>query len=237
MSSILKKFLMALTGLALVGFLIAHLGGNLYLFLGRDHFDGYAKKLEEMGPLLILAEIVLAGLFLTHLFMALKLTGENQTARGAQGYADNSKNQSTPASRWMWITGLFVMMFLVVHIKMFKFGEREKPITAKGEEIIKAFNGEEAAKQFARESGEHGSLYGLVQKEFKRPAVVGFYVVLMLVLGAHLSHGIASAFQSLGVLRPGWLQCLKPWCVALAWLIALGFALLPVCTFFGIGIN
>jgi len=232
MSSILKKIVVALTGLALVGFLILHLAGNLYLFGGAHAFDGYAQKVEDLGPLLIIAEVVLIGIFLAHVIVALKLTFQNSAARGAVGYVAND-NQSPVTSRIMWITGILVLVFLVIHIKMFKFGEREKPASA----LVSSVAGEEAGKKFTKETGETGSLYGLVVKEFKKPGYAIFYVALMFVLGLHLSHGIASAFQSLGLLRPGWLQCMKPWCVALAWLIACGFALLPVCAILGIGIK
>ncbi|MCW8132947.1 MAG: hypothetical protein KIS92_21550 [Planctomycetota bacterium] len=232
MSSILKKMIMALTGLALVGFLITHLVGNLFLFGGAHAFDQYAKKLEDMGPLLIAAEAALLGIFLVHVGLAIKLTLENKAARGAQGYQAND-NQSALTSRVMLITGILVLFFVVVHVKMFKFGEREKPAT----EMMTSLMGEEAGKDFAKATGEQGSLYGLVVKEFKKPGVAIFYVALMFVLGLHLNHGIASALQSLGLLRPGWLAVAKPWCAALGWLIAFGFALLPACAFMGIGIK
>jgi len=232
MSSIFSKMLMALTGLALVGFLILHLLGNLTLFGGAQVFNQYAAKLEDLGPLLIVAEVVLCAIFLTHVCLALKLTLTNRTARGPVAYVEN-KNQSTWASRMMWVTGILVLAFIVIHVKMFKFGERELPARP----LVGNALGKDAAVLGASAAGTQGSLYGLVVKEFKQPGVAIFYVVLMLVLGVHLSHGIASAFQSLGLMRPGWMQCLKPWCVALAWMIVLGFALLPVCAILGIGIK
>lgn len=232
MSSILKKMVMALTGLALVGFLITHLLGNMFLFGGSHAFDHYAQKLEDMGPLLILAEVGLFVIFLSHIGLAIKLTLENKAARGDKGY-QVSDNQSKITSRIMFVTGVMVLFFIVVHVKMFKFGEREKPAT----EMMTSLMGEEAGKDFAKASGEKGSLYGLVVREFKKPVVSIFYIVLMFVLGLHLSHGISSALQSLGLMRPGWLAVAKPWCAALGWLIALGFALLPACAFLELGIK
>lgn len=234
MSSILKKIVMAVTGLALVGFLITHLAGNLSLFGGPGLFNAYAQKLHNLGLLLIVAEAGLLLLFVVHIVNALRLTIENKNARGSKDYAV-SNNQSTLASRMMWITGFLILGFVVLHVAMFKFGKRPADPNAPAA-IVKAA-GEAARPAGLFDHEEEGSLYHLVQSSFKNPLVVGFYVFMMLVLGVHLSHGISSAFQSLGALRPGWLQKLRPWGVALAWLLAIGFAILPICAFLGIGIK
>lgn len=117
MSSILKKIVMACTGLGLFGFLVAHLAGNLQL-VSESKFNHYAEMLES-NPLLIPAEIGLFAIFAVHVFLAIKLTMENKAARSQTYEVDD--NQSTFASRFMWPTGLVIFFFLVFHIWMFKF--------------------------------------------------------------------------------------------------------------------
>ena len=116
-SSIGKKTVMALTGLCLVGFLVAHLAGNLVFFTGGEEgLNAYAEKLESLGPLLIVAEVGLALLFVVHITLALKLSRENSAAR-EQGYRRRGNmGQATAGSATMLITGLIVAVFLVIHL-------------------------------------------------------------------------------------------------------------------------
>lgn len=200
MNSILKKTLVALTGLALIGFLVTHLAGNLFLFGGSTAFDGYAARLEAMGPLLIVAEIGLAAIFVAHVVLAIKLTVENKAARGSQGYAVND-NQSEAPSRFMIVSGVLVALFVILHVRGFKFGPRE-------------------------EFG--GSLYALVMNEFANPGVAIFYIFSMLILGTHLTHGFWSLFQTLGLIKPEKRRKVKQICTVLGWGIALGFLVLPL---------
>jgi len=202
-TSILKKALMALTGLALVGFLVSHLLGNLYIYAGSNKFNAYAKLLENNPQLIIPAEIGLILLFLAHIFLAIKTSSENNAARPV-GY-DNRRTagESTLASRTMWWSGLVIAIFVVVHVWGFKFGTRPA----------------------------NNSLWELVKNEFQRPGIVAFYVVSMLFLGLHLSHAIASAFQSLGLLRSSGHPRLGGLGPAIGWGLALGFALLPIYLF------
>jgi succinate dehydrogenase / fumarate reductase, cytochrome b subunit len=106
----------------------------------------------------------------------------------------------------MMITGVITLIFIVLHVYMFKFGHKE---------------------------GEAGEirLFELVVKEFQNPLVVGWYVVAMITLGLHLSHGIASAFQSLGLRDSSGHPKLKGIGPALAWILAIGFASMPVWAF------
>mgnify|MGYP000296262790 CR=1 FL=1 len=198
LSSIVKKSLMAFTGLALVGFLVTHLAGNLLLFAPLK-FNAYAHMLEE-NPFLVPAEIGLLTIFLLHLFFAIKLTLENRAARPEANAVRHTAGESTFASRTMFFTGLLIFFFLVIHIKMFKFGDKD---------------------------GMNG-VWGMVVREFKQPQVALFYVLCMIGLGFHISHGISSAFQSLGLLKPGARPKLRPVATAIGWGIALGFAILPL---------
>ena len=121
-SSLGQKFIVGGAGLLLCGFLLTHLAGNLFLFVGEGAFNHYAETLEK-NPLLPAAEIGLAVLFLMHIVVAVKVRAHNAQARPA-GYAVyKEKGGRTPGSKTMsWTAGL-VFFFLIVHLKTFRFGE------------------------------------------------------------------------------------------------------------------
>lgn len=197
-SSIGRKALVALAGLFLCGFLVTHLAGNLFLLVGEDAFNRYAETLET-NPLLIPAEIALAGLFLLHILVSLKLRYDNAAARPVAYAAGlEGKGARTWGSRTMAVSGLLVLAFLVVHIRTFKFGDKPE------------------------------GLYRLVMAAFSNPLYGLFYVAAMGGLGLHLSHGFQSAFQTLGANHPKYTPWIKRLGLAFALAIAGGFAALPV---------
>ncbi len=202
-SSILKKVAMALTGLGLFLFLIGHLGGNLLLLSGPDRFNGYARGLAA-NPLVLPIELGLLALFLLHAVSALQVTLENRRARPHGYLVKRTAGSSTLASRTMGLGGIVLAVFLVTHVWMFKYGDHSGP----------------------------QALYGLVTRSFKNPLIVGWYAGAMLFLGLHLSHGLSSALQTLGVNRPYWQPRLRRAGALLGWAIALAFLALPVWAFF-----
>lgn len=199
-ASILKKAFMAVTGLVWFLFVILHLLGNLFLWAGPEQYNQYSEALLR-NPLLIPAEILLVGALLIHAFSAWRVTNDNSAAR-PEGYAWKvpTSGSSTFASRTMWYGGVILLVFLVIHVWMFKYGDQ---------------------------SGLHG-LWGLVVRSFKQPLIALGYIIAMVPLGLHLSHGMASAFQSLGALQPHWHAPLKTTGQVLGWVIAAGFILLPL---------
>jgi succinate dehydrogenase / fumarate reductase, cytochrome b subunit len=203
-ASILKKMLMALTGLAWFGFLVGHLSGNFLLFKGPQAFNHYAEFLESTGALLIAAELGLIAFLALHVGTAAKLVWENRSARRRNYAVPNTNGKASWGSRSMAIAGTILLAFIIIHVRQFKFGDHTQ---------------------------EFG-LWGLVVRSFQDPLVVAWYVLAMLALGLHLSHGLGSAFQSLGVVRPKWRANLRIAGVAFGWAIALGFISLPVWAFF-----
>jgi succinate dehydrogenase / fumarate reductase cytochrome b subunit len=203
-ASILKKALMALTGLLWFGFVVVHLLGNLLLWAGPETFNNYSKMLTNF-PLIIPAEIFLVLTLLTHVCTAWRVTNENNAAR-PQRYVLKvpSSGSSTLASRTMWYGGVILFIFIIIHVWMFKFGDY---------------------------SGAHG-LWGLVVRSFKNPWISLMYLVAMVPLGFHLSHGFSSAFQSLGALQPHWRPVMRTGGQLLGWAIAGGFMLLPLWALF-----
>jgi len=167
-----KKLGMALTGLALYGFLVGHLAGNLLLVKG-DHgeaFMAYAKFLTT-HPLLIPIEIVLLAIFLIHIAFAISVTLENRRARPI-GYQARSRSVGgrSWASSTMIYTGIIVFVFVALHIRMFKYGDLGT-----------------------------GTLFDLVVNTFHETTTRVLYVAAMVVLGFHLWHAFQSAFQTLGL--------------------------------------
>lgn len=191
---------MAITGLGLFVFVVMHLAGNLLIFQGAAPFNAYADKLESFGALLWAAEVGLVIFFLVHAYSGIRVAIENRRARQVRYVVNKRQGEATIASRSMVIGGIIILIFLVLHIKMFKFGDK---------------------------AGADG-LWGLVNRTFHNPLMVAWYVIAMLALGLHLSHGFSSAFQTLGAQKPIWRPRLKMMGLGLGWVVALGFAALPI---------
>lgn len=201
--SILKKLAMGVTGLGLAGFLVGHLSGNFLLFKGAEPFNAYAEFLASLGGGLILAELGLAFFLAVHVVSAIAVTRQNRAAR-PQGYAmRRTKGESTLASRSMAVGGIIILVFVITHIKMFKFGDTSGP----------------------------DGLFGLVMRSFANPAIALWYVAAMIPLGLHLSHGASSALQTLGLNRPTLRTPLRQAGRVVGWAIALGFGILPIWAF------
>jgi succinate dehydrogenase / fumarate reductase cytochrome b subunit len=207
-STVGSKILIGLTGLLLFGFLISHLAGNLSLLAGADAFNLYAYKLESLGILVYLAEAGLILIFLLHIVKTLGLYRRNTVARPAR-YQEKKWAGHTSRKTWsstsMAITGLFILFFVIVHVRTFKFGP-----------------------WYADPATGHRDLYRLVADIYSNPLYAGFYVVAMVLIGMHLNHGISSAAQSLGLSNERLSRNLVLGGRVLAVLIAGGFAILPI---------
>lgn len=204
------KTLMAITGLMLTGFVLAHLSGNLLIFAGKDVFNAYAKGLHSLGALLWVARIGLLGAFGLHLYLAVKLTRENKAARPV-GYAHEATIQATLASRYMIHTGLLMFAFIVYHLAHYTF---------------RVVNPEFA-------SLEQGDVYGMVVAGFSSPLVSGFYILSMVALAAHLRHGVSSLFQSLGLYHGNLNPITSKLGPIVALIVLVGFSSIPLAVLTG----
>ncbi|MHC4830899.1 MAG: succinate dehydrogenase cytochrome b subunit, partial [Planctomycetota bacterium] len=180
-SSIGKKVLVALTGLALVGFLVTHLIGNLLIFdSSGESFNNYAHTMTT-NPLLIPAEVGLVAIFLMHVALAMLLTRQNRAARETRYKMAQGKGGKTLASSTMIYSGLIILAFIVMHLINFKFAEW--PAVQGGPEGM-------------------GNLWLVVMNHFQNPLNVIVYVACMGVLGLHVAHGFRSVFRTLGLVHP-----------------------------------
>lgn len=212
-SSVGRKVVMAITGLLLCGFLVAHLAGNLLLidaFGGAAAYNEYAHALHSREALLMVAETGLFGLFFAHLAIALKLTWGNWQAR-SQGYLmRQSKRDDTLGvvrpDTWMFWSGAALLAFLILHLCDFKLGLRPD---------VDLTGMEPAARATAI---------------LRTPLSFFGYLAGFVVLFLHLSHGAASALQSLGVNHPKYNRLIKAGGVLFAAAIALGFACVLIFT-------
>jgi succinate dehydrogenase / fumarate reductase, cytochrome b subunit len=209
-SSVGSKVLIAVSGLALVGFLILHLIGNLLFYLGPATYNHYGDKLIK-NPLLIPAELGLLALFLLHAFKAVRMfidaRGARPVAYAQRGRARHTSRKSL-ASMTMIVSGTFLLLFVPLHLKTFKYG----PHYASAEAGVR-------------------DVYRLMAEVFRHPWYVVFYVIGMVLVGFHLWHGFSSAFQSLGADGQAATPRLQAIGRVLALVIGGGFLSLPIWIF------
>jgi succinate dehydrogenase / fumarate reductase cytochrome b subunit len=214
MSPVGRKLLTGITGLGLVIFVIMHLLGNLQIFVGPDKFNGYAYQLESFGLILYILEIVLLIGFILHAVVGVNIYLRKKRARTVDYDLYNtagSPSRQTFSSRSMIVTGSLILVFTFIHVLTFKFGPGIK------EGYVSVVNGIEVR-----------DLYRLVYEKFHNPLYVIGYVVVMVLIGLHLRHGIWSSLQSLGIMSKKYTPAVYSVGVALAVLIAVGFIALPV---------
>jgi len=206
-SSIGTKILIGLTGLFLFLYLILHLAGNLLVLAGPGIFNGYADKLIS-NPLLVPVEILLLAIFLLHIYKVVRMWIANRGARpvpyARKEWAGHTSRKS-PSSATMILSGAIILLFVVLHVRMFKYGP-----------------------EYSVPGTNIRDLYRLEMEIFSNPITVGFYILCLLVVGSHLWHGISSAFQSLGVDHPRYTPWIRIVGQALALIITAGFIVIPI---------
>jgi len=201
---------MGLTGLFLCLFLVIHLAGNLLLYVGPEAYDNYAHMLHEQQAFLAFSQIFLYGAFFLHIYLAFTLSMSNVTARFQSYKTKASKRDDRMVAAlvapetWMFRSGAIVLLFLIVHLSDFKFEFGWGILESVPSSYDKA---------------------GIILRDTGRAII---YILGSTVLGVHVSHGLASAFQSLGFNHPKYNGCLK-WCsIAFGWIVAIGFASFPI---------
>lgn len=210
-SQVGRKLLTGITGISLVLFTIVHLAGNLQL-LSTDPtpFNAYGKALSDFGLLLYVAEIALGAIFLIHAAIGISIWARKRKARGssyAKSASKGGNSKQSISSRSMILTGTVLLVFLVIHLIQFRFGN-DPGTTIDGEQ--------------ARD------LYFLVEQVFSNIGWVIFYVGVTILLGFHLRHGIWSALQSLGAMKPSLSKGIYSAAFVVGALLSVGFLILPV---------
>lgn len=209
-SSIGKKILMAFTGLVMVGFVTGHLVGNLQIFSPPDRINGYAHFLQSLGPLLWAVRLFLLACVAVHIWAAVALTLESNAARGPEPYAVKRWLSATVASRYMRLTGIVVLAFLLYHLAHFTLGVAQP---ANFKTALPGWTMRENAREFGFPLAAKGEVvhdvYSMVFLGFANPVVSIFYVVAVGLLTVHLLHGIDSLFQTVGWRSAKWAGLLR----------------------------
>jgi len=198
-SSIAKKQLMALTGLSFCGFLSIHLFGNLSIYRGAQSFNSYSDHLHSLGVLINIAEIGLLLLALIHILLAAFLYVENWQARPVRYVMKRNAGGRTLSSSLMPYTGLYLLVFVIIHLLTFHFVDR----------------------------GEQG-IFQIVADVFSKPGYVVFYAFSMIVAAFHVKHGFWSAFQTLGGNHPKYMPLIRAVSLIFSLCVAAGFGFIPI---------
>jgi len=215
-SSIGKKFVVALTGLILLGFIIGHLLGNLQIFLGPEWINSYAEHLRALGPFLWLIRAFLLLNVVLHIYFTVRLALENRQARPV-AYARKEHVKATFASRYMWLSGLVVLAFIIYHLAHFTVRVTDPRFLLLKADPLNRYD-----------------VYSMMVYGFQNVIVSGFYILSMFLLTLHLIHGASSFFQSLGLNDQKLTPKLATAGRVFAWLIFAGYTSIPVAILVGL---
>ncbi len=218
-SSLGKKYIMAISGLVLIGFVVAHLLGNLQVFLGPEALNRYGHFLQTTPELLWPARIGLLVMVGLHIAAAVALTTQNRAARPVP-YAHYEVVAASYASRTMMMSGIIVAVFIIYHLLHFTVQVPTINFTNQD------FRQLEDLKQ-------RHDIYRMMIAGFRNPLASGFYVLGIALLCLHLSHGISSLFQSLGFSNRAFGRFLDGFAIVAAWLIFLGYCSIPAAILIG----
>ncbi|MFO7666139.1 MAG: succinate dehydrogenase cytochrome b subunit [Desulfobacterales bacterium] len=198
-SSIGKKLMMAVTGLSFCAFLTAHLLGNLTLYAGRDAFNSYAEHLHSLGPLITVAETGLLFFGIIHVLTGLFLFFQNISSRPVRYEVNKNAGGRTIGSATMPYTGLILIAFIIFHLINFHFIDKTGT-----------------------------TIFQIVKDAFAKPSYIVIYVMAVIIAAFHVSHGLWSAFQTLGLNHLKYMPLIRKAGIAFSILIGIGFGFIPV---------
>jgi succinate dehydrogenase / fumarate reductase, cytochrome b subunit len=210
-STLGRKQLIGLTGVGLSLFMMIHMLENMLILVGPQAYNNYTHFLTS-NPLIYLAEAGLVALFLGHIFLASAISIKNWGARTTSYAVTASGAKATSLTqRTLWAQGLLILVFLILHLITFKYGT-------------------EYSVNYGQ--GEIRDLHRLVIEVFKTPIYIGWYLVALVVLGFHLSHGVGSAFQTMGLHHVRYQGLIRKFSLLYAVVVAGGFIVQPLYVFF-----
>lgn len=211
-----KKWIMALSGMGLMGFVFFHMVGNLKMFYGRTDFDHYAESLRSLlYPIMPMhvpiwgLRIGLIVLFGAHILSAVSLTRMNQRARPVKYQSPRDYIAVSFASRTMRWTGIIVFLYLIFHLADLTWG-------------------------YANPDFVRGAAYDNLVQSFQRVPVAIIYIACNIALGIHLFHGGWSMFQSIGMNSPRYNGARKAFAAGFAVVVAGINCFFPIAVLVGI---
>lgn len=213
-SSVMSKFVVAITGLVLVGFVVGHMLGHLLMFKGQDAYNAYALMLQNLGGLLWVARITLLVSVVLHVIATIQLTNKNKNAK-AIGYQVTKHQNSTFSSRFMIYAGLAILFFVIYHLLHFTLGIVHSEFYHTYDSL-----------------GRH-DVYTMMVEGFKNPIITVVYSLAVIFLGLHLNHGIKSMFQTLGLNTDSNKPKFEKLSMFASVIITLGYIAVPVAILLG----
>ncbi|MFP4158810.1 MAG: succinate dehydrogenase cytochrome b subunit [Desulfobacterales bacterium] len=194
-----KKLLMAVTGLGFLGFIFAHLAGNLSFYFGKEAFLKYVETLHKIEPVIVVVEFLLLLVAIIHVTIGTVLFFQNWRARSTRYAVNKTAGGRTIGSRTMPYTGFLILLFVILHLSQFHFIDRAQmtPYDA----AVNTFN---------------SIWFSLI------------YIAAVILVGIHIRHGFWSLFQSLGLNHEKYMPLIRTLGIAFAVAVAVGFAFVPI---------
>jgi succinate dehydrogenase / fumarate reductase cytochrome b subunit len=216
-SNIGLKVLMAVTGVVMFGYLIGHVTGNMLIFKGPAAINDYSAFLHHAKGLLWGTRLLLLASVVIHIWATLRFLGLRNEARPV-AYAMKVPHGTTWAARTMYWSGPVIALFILYHILHLTTGTVHPHFNEikAGDEVVGV------------------DVYRNLVEGFQRPLASLIYIVAMLAIALHLSHGLWSMLQTIGVNRPNWECALRAVAVVAALIICGGFIAVPVAVLSGI---
>lgn len=207
-STIGKKFVVAVTGLVMFGFVAGHLAGNLQVFESPQKINDYAAFLKATKPLLWGTRIVLLASVLMHIVCTVQLNRRASASRPV-AYQEHTMVRASFSSRFMIWSGAFLGFYIAYHLLHFTIGS-------------------------AHPDFSHVDVYRNIVTGFQSVPVSIVYILAMISLGFHLNHGIYSVFQTLGLNHPKYNCWRKLFANGTSILIAGGYISIPAAVLLGV---
>jgi succinate dehydrogenase / fumarate reductase cytochrome b subunit len=216
-STVGKKVIMAVTGAIWIGFVIAHVAGNLQAFAGREKINAYSALLHGIGAeLLLVMRVVLFVALVLHIWMAFELTRLASAARPV-GYKKRDPQVSTWASRTMRWGGVLILVFIIFHLLHFTTRQVDP-----------------AGWAHRFDTAGRYDIYGNIVASFRIWWVTVIYLLAMVLLGMHMWHGVWSFGRSLGVAQPSANPLQRRIAPIVAIGLWLGFSIVPIAVLAGV---
>lgn len=214
-SSVGRKIIMALTGIVLIAFICVHLLGNSSIFIGADALNAYAQKLHSLGPVVWIFRLVMLFVFVVHIIFGIQLSLENSAAKPEKN-VQIKRLRTGFAAQTMVISGLVLLAFVVYHILHFT-------VRVPGMGVYEM-----------NPATHMVNVYTMVVQGFNQAFTVLLYVVGMIFLALHVSHGFQSFWQSLGANNDRTLPAFVSISKVFAVIVLLGYSSIPLLIIFGL---
>jgi succinate dehydrogenase / fumarate reductase cytochrome b subunit len=212
-----RKIVMSMSGLAMIFYVILHLLGNTSLFSGQESINTYAKMLHSIGPFIWTVRLVMLLALVLHIFFGIQLTLENRAAK-PQKYVTTRHLSATRAGKSMVWTGLTIALYLICHLLHFTF-----------QSLYAEFS---AGSNF--DAAGRPDVFMMLVQNFRHGLIAAFYIFAMAAVGLHLSHGMQSMVQTLGLNNEKTLPVMMKIGTIAAAVLFLGYISIPVSIFTGL---